>query len=257
MIGKVLFDDGQHQWIVLARDPDKKDSVIDTNEYLIVSSGEALMLDPGGTEIFPAVLAAASDFVELHQIKAFFASHQDPDIFSSLPLWLGICKEAKTYLPKIWSSFIAHFGYEYVDSFMLVPDEGGTLPIGNRGRSVEMIPAHYLHASGNLNIYDPYAKILFSGDIGAALLPEHKQELFVTDFASHIPYMEGFHRRWMPSNEAKNDWVRRVRELDVQMLCPQHGAIFRGDDVGRFLDWFEALEVGSGLESSKPKTAAS
>lgn len=255
MIGKVLFDDGQHKWIVLARDPQKKDSVIDTNEYLIVSNGDALMLDPGGTEIFPSVLAAASDFIDLKQIKVFFASHQDPDIFSSLPLWLGICSDAKTYLPKIWSSFIAHFGYEYVQNFVLVPDEGGSLPIGSRGRSLEMIPAHYLHASGNLNVYDAHAKILFTGDIGAALLPPNMQELFVTDFAAHIPYMEGFHRRWMPSNTAKNDWVARVRQLDVEMLCPQHGAIFRGEQVQQFLDWFEALEVGSGLDSSRPKAA--
>jgi flavorubredoxin len=27
------------------------------------------------------------------------------------------------------------------------------------------------------------------------------------------------------------------------MLCPQHGAIYRGDDVMRFIDWFEGLEV--------------
>lgn len=252
MLGKVLFDDGNHQWIVLARDPEKRDSVIDTNEYLIISNGEALMLDPGGTEIFPAVLAAASDFVALDQIKAFFASHQDPDIFSSLPLWVGICTEAKVYLPQIWSGFVAHFGYEHVSSFALVPDEGGPLHIGTRGRTVEMIPAHYLHSSGNLNVYDPHAKILFSGDIGAALLPEHAQGLFVTDFDAHIPYMEGFHKRWMPSNAAKNDWVARVRKMDVQMLCPQHGAIFRGEQVQQFLDWFEALEVGSGLLSSRP-----
>jgi len=27
-------------------------------------------------------------------------------------------------------------------------------------------------------------------------------------------------------------------------MCPQHGRIFKGDNVKRFLDWFEALEVG-------------
>ncbi len=57
--------------------------------------------------------------------------------------------------------------------------------------------------------------------------------------------MEGFHRRWMPSNEAKNAWVARVRKLEVEQLCPQHGSILQGADVKRFLDWLEALEVGS------------
>lgn len=28
-------------------------------------------------------------------------------------------------------------------------------------------------------------------------------------------------------------------------ICPQHGSVFTGDPVGKFLDWFEKLEVGS------------
>ncbi len=39
------------------------------------------------------------------------------------------------------------------------------------GEKLEIIPAHYLHASANFHVYDPEAKILFSGDVGAALLP--------------------------------------------------------------------------------------
>ena len=42
----------------------------------------------------------------------------------------------------------------------------------------------------------------------------------------------------------KDDWIRRVRELDLHQLCSQHGAIFRDQQVGERLDWFEALEVG-------------
>lgn len=247
MIGKVLFDDGEHKWIVLARDPQKPESVIDTNEYIVVSHGDALLMDPGGAEIFPPVLAAVSDYLDLEQITTFFASHQDPDIFSSLPLWLGIRPQAKTYVPQIWTGFVAHFGVEYVHTFVPIPDEGGPLPVGNRGKTLQMIPAHYCHASGNYSVYDPHAKILFSGDIGSALLPDDCQDLFVQDFQRHTEFMVGFHQRWMPSNEAKNAWVRRVRQLDIEQLCPQHGAIFRGEQVKLFLDWFEALEVGGAI----------
>jgi flavorubredoxin len=28
------------------------------------------------------------------------------------------------------------------------------------------------------------------------------------------------------------------------MLCPQHGAIYRGADVQRFISWFDDLQVG-------------
>jgi flavorubredoxin len=110
---------------------------------------------------------------------------------------------------------------------------------------LEAIPAHYLHSCGNFNLWDPKAKILFTGDIGAALLPPGEMhELFVEDFEQHIPYIKVFHQRWMASNLAKNEWCARVRELAPEMLCPQHGSIYRGKAVMQFIDWFEALEVG-------------
>ena len=247
MKSEILFDDGEHQWIALGRDPEKPNAVIDTNEYLIVSRGDACLLDPGGTEIFPAVLEAVSAHIAPERITTFFGSHQDPDIISSLPLWMAMSPEADVYVPRIWTGFIAHFGYEYADNFRPIPDEGCEMRIGTRGHALTLVPAHYCHASGNYSAYDPVAKILFSGDIGAALLPDDACGFSIPDFDAHIAYMAGFHRRWMPSNEAKNDWVRRVRQLDVQIMCPQHGAIFRGEQVGKFLDWFEALEVGAAI----------
>lgn len=244
-----IFDDGQHQWIMLARDPDKASSIIDSNEYLIVSGGEALMLDPGGTEVFPAVLGAASDRVEISRITRFFLSHQDPDVITSLPLWLGLCPRAKVYLPSIWSGFIAHLGIEYVDNFVLVPDEGLSFDLGSSHRRVDLVPAHYCHSSSNFSLYDPHARILFSGDIGAALLPAGYESPYVDDFEQHIQYMNAFHVRWMPSSHALRTWVQRVRQLDVQMIAPQHGAIFRGEQVGQFLTWLEHLEVAAAVPS--------
>ena len=163
---------------------------------------------------------------------------------SSLPLWMGICPQAKIYMPWVWSGFIAHFGHEYVDAFMMIPDEGMSIPLGASGRSVQLLPSHYLHASGCFSLYDPALKILFSGDIGAALLPNDDQYLFVENFDQHVRYMEMFHRRWMPSNRAKNLWVTEMRKLEIDMICPQHGSIFSGKNVDRFLDWFLALNVG-------------
>lgn len=51
----------------------------------------------------------------------------------------------------------------------------------------------------------------------------------------------------MPSDAARDRWVERVRALDVEMLCPQHGAVFAGEDVARFLEWFEQLELAGAL----------
>lgn len=115
------------------------------------------------------------------------------------------------------------------------------------GLKLQAVPAHYLHSSGNFHLYDEAARILFSGDVGAALLPAEENTLFVTNFDRHIKHAEGFHRRWMGSDAAKLDWCERASALQVDMLCPQHGAIYQGADVERFIDWFYRLPVGSGV----------
>jgi flavorubredoxin len=239
-----FYENGDHAWGAVARDPERPNYLIDTNEYLVVSGEEALLCDPGGSEIFAAVFAAIAAETNPLNIKALFASHQDPDIISSLALWLGFNPEIKCHLSWLWSSFVPHFG-GHGETFVSIPDEGSIVPVGRL--RLEAVPAHYLHSSGNLHLYDEKARILFSGDVGAALLPPEMDALFVTDFDRHIRHAEAFHKRWMGSKEAVLDWCERAGRMPIDMLCPQHGAIYQGEDVMRFINWFAELDVGSGL----------
>lgn len=240
----VIYENGDHRWLALSRDPERPGYLIDTNEYVVESAGEALMTDPGGSEIFPAVFSAVSQSLDPSRISHLFASHQDPDIISSLALWLNFNPGIRCYLSKLWATFVPHFGGDDT-TFRLLEDRGGPITVGRQ--TLEAVPAHYLHSSGNFHLHDPEAGILFTGDVGAALLPPDQDGLFVVDFDQHIPYAEGFHRRWMGSKEAKQDWCERAAALAPDMLCPQHGAIYQGPDVMRFINWFDELEIGRAL----------
>ncbi len=235
-----LFENNSHTWLMFGRDDEKPNEIIDTNQYIVITKNNALLMDPGGIELFSAMLSAVIKQLPADKITHLFASHQDPDIISSLGLWDQALPSAILHSPWIWEGFIRHFGMENI-TYAPILDGGDSLKLD--GVNLEYIPAHYLHSSGNFNVYDAEAKILMSGDIGAAL-ESVEAPLFVDDFDEHIDKMKMFHQRWMPSNKAKNDWVARVRKLDIEMMCPQHGRIFKGDNVKRFLDWFEELEVG-------------
>lgn len=239
-----IFEEGPHKWIVVARDPARPNYLIDTNEYLVIHGEDALLTDPGGSEIFPAVFSALSEAFNPFNIRALFASHQDPDIISSLSLWLDFNPALRCHTSWLWATFIPHFGGKD-DTFIPIPDEGSDIRVG--GLDLRAVPAHYLHSSGNFHLYDEKARILFSGDIGAALLPPGEDDLFVKDFDRHIRHAEKFHRRWMGSNTAKLDWCGRVSELKIDMLCPQHGTIYQGRDVERFINWLAELPVGEGV----------
>ena len=240
-----IYEHGTHKWAAITRDPDKPNYLIDTNEFLIINGDQAILTDPGGMEIFASVISAISAEFDPRKIAHLFASHQDPDIVSSLALWLDFNPELKCYVSWLWSSFIPHFGGND-DTFISIPDEGMSILLGNL--QLEAVPAHYLHSSGNFHLYDRKARILFSGDVGAALLPPDENGLFVKNFDNHIKHAEGFHRRWLGSNEAKLDWCERADQLEIDMLCPQHGAIYQGPDVKRFINWLAGLKVGSGIK---------
>lgn len=243
---EILYESSSHRWVYFGRDPEKIDKIIDTNQYMVVTKNQALLMDPGGIELFAPMLAAVVRQIPISQLTHLFASHQDPDIISSLGLWDQTLPTAKLHSPWLWEEFIRHFGMDNI-SYEPILDEGGSVQLD--GQSLEFIPAHYLHSSGNMNVYDRTAKILMSGDIGAALEPAGSS-IFVEDFDAHVSKMEYFHRRWMPSNAAKANWIARVRDLDIEMMCPQHGGIFRGAQVGQFLDWFEQLKVGCAIDIS-------
>jgi flavorubredoxin len=225
---------------MFGRDISKPETIIDSNQYVVLTANRCLIMDPGGAEIFAPMMSAVLNYVPVEQITDLFASHQDPDVISSLGLWDQALTNAKLYAPSIWEGFLRHFGCESIQ-YVPIRDEGTAIKLDSV--ELQFIPAHYLHSSANFHLYDPEAKILMSGDIGGSLEPI-TAGIFVENFALHTEKMRYFHQRWMPSEHAKKAWIDRVRKLDIQIMAPQHGRMFKGDDVKRFLDWFEALPVG-------------
>ena len=70
----------------------------------------------------------------------------------------------------------------------------------------------------------------------------------VTDFDAHLEYMEGFHRRYMTSKLVMSAWADMVRKLDINIIAPQHGALFSGKPmVQKFIDWCANLDCGIDL----------
>ncbi len=227
---------------------------IPSNQLVIIDHGEAALFDPGGELTYtPLSIELAKHLNVKSALRYVFASHQDPDIITSLPRWL-MHSDCKVVTSRLWSRFLPHLVSDFVsgkmnkslmDRMVEVPDEGGKIKLGET--SIIAVPAHFLHSVGNFHFYDPLSKILFSGDVGAAMTPG-QDHLPVADIEDHIPLMEGFHKRYMASNRACRVWVQRVRGLDVEMMVPQHGKSFVGKDkVNAFLDWFERLECGVDL----------
>lgn len=244
MKANVLFQENNHT--VLSFNDLVSGEGIQANQLAIFSNGHSAIFDPGGDLTYMPLTMAISKYVKVKNIDFIIATHQDPDIVSSFDKWL-MYSDAKIVISKLWQRFIPHLvpGYmkEKVEGRIIaLPDNGTNIRLGDT--TIKALPAHFLHSVGNFHFYDCTSKILFSGDVGASLV-DIDPERPVRDFKKHIEKMLGFHRRYMVSNKICRLWVNMVRDLDVDIIVPQHGRPFTGKDmINQFLDWFEQLECG-------------
>ena len=243
MPNTVLYDNGTHRNVLL-EDFGLGGLAIQANQHVIVDGGAGMILDPGGHKVYSKVLAETFSIIGKAKLQYIFLSHQDPDIVAAVNGWL-MTTDADAYISQLWMRFVPHFGFDHLvaDRLKPIPDEGMIFKLD--GARLSALPAHFLHSEGNFQLYDPVSKILYSGDLGASLGGETSA---VTDFDAHIPYMEGFHRRYMASNKVLRSWADMVRGLDIEIIAPQHGAYFKGKAmVGRFIDWCADLQCGIDL----------
>lgn len=243
-----LHESNQHQFILLNESEPGEEDGIRSNQYLVIHEGQGVLLDPGGFGVMPRVLAEMLRYLQPADIKGVFLSHQDPDIVGGLSTWLELL-DAPVYVSSIWMRFLPHYGLKDMSQFVGVPDAGMHCEVAE-GFRLEVVPAHFLHSEGQINVYDPVAKVLFSGDIGAAMLPQELETAFVDDLATHLPYIEGFHRRYMGSNRAIRCWLDTIAHLDIEMIAPQHGPVYRGAAVAQLLAWLGDLRCGIDLLQS-------
>jgi len=243
MPATVLFDDGVHR-NVLPEDVSAGGLAVQANQHVIIDGGAGMILDPGGHKIYSKVLSGTMATLGKAKLTTIFLSHQDPDIVAAVNGWL-MTTDAKAYCSGLWTRFVPHFGLDRLveDRLLPIPDGGMRYTLGSR--ELYFLPAHFLHSAGNFHVYDPLSKILYSGDLGASIGTE---EVVVKDFDAHIEHMAGFHRRYMAASRAMRAWAKMVRGLDIEIIAPQHGALFKGKDMcERFIGWIESLQCGVDL----------
>ena len=243
-----LFNDGKHIVHAFYDLVDEKTSgAVQCNQFLIVDNGHGALIDPGGTMTYTGLLMDMQKYFSSKDLDYIFASHPDPDIIASVNKWF-VASHCKVLISSLWTRFVPHFttGKDVSERIIGIPDPGVQITLGQC--KVLALPAHFMHAEGNFQFYDPVSKILFSGDLGASIVPTAGAGNPVTDFDSHVQYMEGFHKRYIVSGKVCKYWANMVRQLDIEQIVPQHGNRFVGKDaVNKFINWIERLECGVDL----------
>ena len=242
-----LFRNDHHVCLMYTDLMEEDGQAVQSNQFLVVDHDAGAIIDPGGNLAYNELFLGMSRYFQPQNLSYLIASHADPDIIAALDRWMTSTR-AKLVISRIWERFAPHFAKagKTEGRVIGVPDAGGKLPLGKT--ELWLIPAHFMHSEGNFHFYDPVSKILFTGDLGVALMSGAEARQPVRDLKAHIPRMEGFHRRYMVSNKILRMWVRMARQLDIRMLVPQHGAPIEGRQaIADFFDWIENLMCGVDL----------
>ncbi|SCC92212.1 putative Beta-lactamase [Thiomonas sp. X19] len=241
-----LYKDPQHACVMFTDLVPEEAEAVQANQFLIVDHGGGVILDPGGNMTYNELSLSIRKHIAPQGLDYILASHADPDIIASLDRWMT-SSQAKLVISKLWARFAPHFCKfgKTDDRIVAVPDEGGRLRFGQT--ELWLLPAHVMHSEGNFQFYDPVSRILFSGDLGVSLVSGERASHFLTNLNPMPPGMEAFHKRYMVSNKILKLWVRMVRELDIAMIAPQHGAPLEGAAIGQLLDWLDNLDCGIDL----------
>lgn len=247
-MGITLYDTDGHTCLMFADLVEEAHGeVVQTNQFLVVDHGHGALIDPGGNMTYSELYLAIGHYFPPKQLDYVLASHADPDIVASVGRWLT-GSDCQVLISKVWARFLPHFcqAGKTAGRIVTIPDAGAHVPLG-RG-SLIALPAHFLHSEGNFQFYDPVSKILFSGDLGAAMTSAGEAGTTVTDFDAHAPRMLPFHQRYMSGNRACRLWAAMARTLDIEWIVPQHGPSFRGKAmVARLIDWVDNLQCGLDL----------
>lgn len=239
-----LFESPDHRCLMFSHAGDEHDDAVQANQFLIVDDDCGAVIDPGGNLAYTDLYLGMTHHFAPQRLAAIIASHADPDIIGSLDHWMT-ATSAPLYISRLWTRFVPHLCKAGKTSgrVVAIPDAGMRIRVGRH--DLVALPAHFLHAEGNFQFWDPVSRILFSGDLGVSFGVDATQ--VVTDLDPLMPSMEAFHRRYMVSRQVLRWWSAMVRPLPIEMMVPQHGAPLAGAAVREFIDWVEELDCGIDL----------
>ena len=238
-----LFNQNGHICLMFAHLSDEGGEAVQANQFLVIDGQQGAIIDPGGNMAYNELLLTIGRYFPPSKLTEILASHADPDIIASLDRWMT-STQATLYISRLWERFAPHFCKpgKTAGRIVGIPDPGMRIPLGRS--EIVALPAHFMHAEGNFQFWDPVSRILFSGDLGVSLGTSADASKTVTSLAPLLPRMEGFHRRYMVSQKVLKLWAHMARQLPINMIVPQHGAPLAGPAVKEFIDWIENLSCG-------------
>lgn len=243
MLCHVLAEEKDHLWLAFRRPAEEPNGARIATHYVVCSGDQVILIDPGGTADFAPLLNAITEKIDLSKITAVVITQAGAHTCGSIGLWAEVLGfDTPIYAAEVIAPELLHIDPEL--NIHSVPENGGEVPLAD-GSSLHLIAAPYLPTAASLTLYDPTTRVLYTSDIGTAegqWAEDHTP--FCEKFALIGHAMNAFHQTWFASGTARDDWMAQIKRLEVDIVAPRSGPCFRDKNVGHFMNWLSALDIG-------------
>lgn len=251
MLCHVLAEEGARTWLAFRRPVASVNGSRFISHYVVCSSDQAVLVDPGGTADFGPLLAAISDNIALDNIAGIVITLPGTHTAGSIGMWA----EALGHDLPIYASEMIAADLRHTDAnlnIVTISESGGEVPMAD-GSGLHLMPAPYLPSAASMTLYDPAARVLYSSDIGTAEgVWADDATPFCEQFSLISHTMNAYHHTWLPSAAARDDWLARMDGLDIEIIAPLAGPCLRAKDVAHFKNWLASMEIGVLVDERTP-----
>ncbi len=193
------------------------------NSYLVIDE-KTVLIDTVKHYLFDEMLDRIREIIDPAQIDYILSNHVEMDHSGSIPKILEYAPNA-TVITSVQGEKGLRRHYKKDWGFHVV-QSGDSLSLGKR--SLKFVHTPMVHWPDNMVTYMPEEKVLFSNDAFGQHIAS--SERYADEIGWDIVEEEAakyYGNIVMPYGDQVKNALKVVSELDIEMICPSHGLIWR------------------------------
>ncbi len=192
------------------------------NSYLIVGDEKTALIDTVYKDFEGNLEEKVNEILDLGDIDYIIMNHAEPDHSGAIPYILKQNTKVSVVTTKKGAE-IAKAYYDLPDERLIIVREGDEISLG--GKTLRFIEAPWLHWPETMFTYLLEDKILFTCDFFGAHIADGLYDDEVPDIMIHA--QRYFGEIMMPFSSMVRKALQKIEGLDVDMIAPSHGPIYR------------------------------